>query len=152
MRQNDCVNDHFIESSVHMAKHKLIAIDLAKNIFQVCTVNNALRITLNKSLGRVELAAFIQQQETTTIVMEACYSSHYWARTFEAMGHTVKLLPAQHVKPFVRGNKSDHNDASAIAEASMQPNITTVPVKVSTNKTSRHCIESMNDTYHNEQY
>jgi transposase len=49
--------------------------------------------------------------------MEACYSSHYWARRFEEMGHTVKLLPAQHVTRFVRGNKSDHNNAVAISQS-----------------------------------
>ena len=61
--------------------------------------------------------------------MEACYSSHYWARCFQEMGHTVRLLPAQHVTPFVRGNKSDHNDTIAIAEASRRPNIHQVPIK-----------------------
>lgn len=61
--------------------------------------------------------------------MEACYSSHYWARCFQSMGHRVRLLPAQHVAPFVRGNKSDHNDAVAIAEASHRPNIIAVPIK-----------------------
>ena len=59
--------------------------------------------------------------------MEACYSSHYWARCFEDSGHRSRLLPAQHVAPFVRGNKSDHNDAIAIAEASKRPNIIDVP-------------------------
>lgn len=61
--------------------------------------------------------------------MEACYSSHYWARLFESYGHSVKLLPAQHVTPFVRGNKSDRNDAVAIAEAAQRPNIIPVPIK-----------------------
>jgi transposase len=61
--------------------------------------------------------------------MEACYSSHYWARLFSEMGHDVKLIPAQHVKPFVRGNKNDHNDALAIGEAAQRPNIKFVPIK-----------------------
>ena len=69
------------------------------------------------------------RQSACEVVMEACYSSHYWARVFIVFGHTVRLLPAQHVTPFVRGNKSDHNDAVAIAEASRRPNITDVPVK-----------------------
>lgn len=83
----------------------------------------------NKSVRRDELAVFIAQQEPTTIAMEARYSSHYWARRFEALGHKVLLLPAQHVKPFVRGNKNDRNDAIAIAEAALRPNIKPVPVK-----------------------
>jgi len=61
--------------------------------------------------------------------MEACYSSHYWAREFERYGHQVKLIPAQHVKPFTRGNKTDANDAVAIIEASLRPNLRLVPVK-----------------------
>ncbi len=112
-----------------MTKHNLISIDLAKNVFQVCGMTKNQKITFNKSIGRVELTAFICQQEPTTIAMEACYSSHYWARTFEAFGHKVLMLPAQHVKPFVRGNKSDHNDAIAIAEAALRPNIKAVPIK-----------------------
>jgi transposase len=93
-----------------MAKHNVIAIDIAKNVFQVCGMNSRQKITFNKSLKRKELAAFMMNQPLTTVAMEACYSSHYWGRCFEAMGHHVKLLPAQHVTPFVRGNKSDHND------------------------------------------
>lgn len=52
-------------------------------------------------------------QERSIVAMEACYSSHYWTRLFYSMGHEVRLIPAQHVKPFVRGNKNDHNDAVA---------------------------------------
>jgi transposase len=61
--------------------------------------------------------------------MEACYSSHYWGRAFESMGHTVHLIPAQHVTPFVRGNKNDSNDTLAIFEASHHPHIRFVPKK-----------------------
>ena len=112
-----------------MIKHNVISIDLAKNVFQVCGMNRNNKVTFNKQIRRDSLAEFINRQEPTTIVMEACYSSHYWGRAFEAMGHTVKLLPAQHVSPFVRGNKSDKNDAVAIAEASHRPNILPVPIK-----------------------
>ena len=112
-----------------MVKHNVIAIDLAKNIFQVCTMNDKGQVTLNKSIRRSDLAAFIGQQPISKIAMEACYSSHYWARIFQSFGHTVVLLPAQHVAPFVRGNKSDHNDAVAIAEAAHRPNILPVPIK-----------------------
>lgn len=64
------------------------------------------KVEFNKMLRRAELSAFIAQQQPTVVVMEACYSSHHWGRTFEAMGHTVQLLLAQFVKPFVRGHKS----------------------------------------------
>lgn len=112
-----------------MNQHNLIAIDLAKNVFQVCGMNSRQKVIFNKQLRRTELAAFMQNQPPQEVAMEACYSSHYWGRYFEAMGHTVKLLPAQHVAPFVRGNKSDHNDALAIAEAAHRPHITPVPIK-----------------------
>lgn len=112
-----------------MNQHNLIAIDLAKNVFQVCGMNARQKVTFNRQLRRTELATFMQNQPPLEVVMEACYSSHYWGRCFEAMGHTVKLLPAQHVAPFVRGNKSDHNDALAIAEAAHRPNIKPVAIK-----------------------
>lgn len=112
-----------------MKKLNVISVDLAKNVFQVCGLSEQHSISFNKKLKRQELLPFISAQPRTVIVMEACYSSHYWARQFQALGHTAKLLPAQHVSPFVRGNKSDHNDAIAIAEASRRPNITPVPVK-----------------------
>ena len=71
----------------------------------------------------------MQMQPKCRVVMEACYSSHYWGRTFEEMGHTVALIPAQHVTPFVRGNKNDSNDTLAIFEASSRIYIRHVPIK-----------------------
>jgi len=112
-----------------MVQHNLIAVDLAKNVFQVCGMSSRQKVVFNKQLRRSELAAFMANQPPMEVAMEACYSSHHWARCFEAMGHTVKLLPAQHVAPFVRGNKSDHNDALAIAEAARRPHIRPVPIK-----------------------
>lgn len=112
-----------------MNNHSVIAIDLAKNVFQVCVVTADHKVLLNKQFNRASLSEFMIKQSPTTIAMEACYSSHYWGRLFQCHGHHVKLLPAQHVKPFVRGNKNDHNDALAIAEAAQRPNITPVPVK-----------------------
>ena len=112
-----------------MNNNSLIAIDLAKNIFQVCVIDSNNRILMNKAFNRTTLAQFIVQQSPCVIAMEACYSSHYWGRLFESYGHQVKLLPAQHVKPFVRGNKNDYNDAIAIAEASNRPGIKCVPIK-----------------------
>lgn len=78
--------------------------------------------------------------------MEACYSSHYWGRCFEAMGHSVSLLPAQHVTPFVRGNKSDRNDVIAIAEAARRPNIVPVPIK-SVEQQDIQCLHRLRERY-----
>ena len=112
-----------------MIQHNLIAIDLAKNVFQVCGMSKQQKVIFNKQLKRTALAAFMANQPPVEVAMEACYSSHYWGRCFEALGHRVSLLPAQHVSPFVRGNKSDRNDAVAIAEAACRPNIKSVPLK-----------------------
>jgi transposase len=103
-------------------KLRTITIDLAKTVFQACGVNEHMKSQFNKKLKRHELLDFMRQQAPTMVVMGACYSSHYW-------GHDVKLIPAQHVTPFVRGNKNDHNDAFAITEASQRPYIRFVPIK-----------------------
>jgi len=108
---------------------KLMAVDLAKNVFQVCALNEHNQLVFNKKLRRHQLSEFMAKQKQTSIYMEACYSSHYWARQFNKMGHQSFLIPAQHVKPFVRGNKNDANDALGIAECSRRPNLRFVPVK-----------------------
>ena len=112
-----------------MKKATIISIDLAKNIFQILGVSAEGKTLFKRRLNRIKLIEFISQHPACTIVMEACYSSHYWGRTFEEMGHAVKLIPAQHVTPFVRGNKNDKNDALAIYEASLRPQIRCVPIK-----------------------
>ena len=106
-----------------MKKYSILGIDLAKNVFQICALNQANKVQFNRKLTRNKFAEFMQQQEPTFVAMEACSSSNYWARKFEEMGHTVKLVPAQHVKPFVKGNKNDRNDAVAICEAALRPNM-----------------------------
>jgi transposase len=106
-----------------------IAIDLAKNVFQVCVLNDNGTVAFNKKVSRAKLAETIANIDASTVVMGACYSSHYWGRKFQDMGYKVKLIPAQHVTPFVRGNKNDHNDALAIAEASRRPGMRPVSVK-----------------------
>ena len=106
-----------------MKSYSIIGIDLAKNVFQVCALNQANKVEFNRKFLRNKLAVFIQQQNPTRIAMEACSGSNYWARKFEEMGHTVNLVPAQHVKPFVKGNKNDRNDAVAICEAALRPNM-----------------------------
>lgn len=84
---------------------------------------------LNKQVSRAKLPDLLANQEPANVAMEVSYSSHYWARLFTQMGHKVCLIPAQHVKPFVRGNKNDRNDELAIVEASWRPNLKSVPLK-----------------------
>ena len=110
-------------------KLSTISIDLAKNVFQVMGFTSTGKTLFNKRLNRQQLIEFMQMQIKCRVVMEACYSSHYWGRTFESMGHDVDLIPAQHVTPFVRGNKNDSNDTLAIFEASSRPFIRFVPIK-----------------------
>jgi transposase len=104
----------------------LIGLDLAKNVIQVCGVNQAGKAIFNRQVRRAELLPFLAQYASVSIAMEACSGSNYWGRTLQRLGYTVMLLPPQHVKPFVKGNKNDRNDAFAICEAARRPNITVV--------------------------
>ena len=110
-------------------KVKLIGIDLAKSVFQVCALNQAGRVIFNRSLRRAQLVQQLQDLEPTTVAMESCASASYWGRRFQAMGHTVRLIPPQHCKPFLRTGKSDARDALAICEAASRPNLHCVPIK-----------------------
>jgi transposase len=129
-----------------MSEVKVIAIDLAKNVFQVCGMTAERKILFNRQLRRQQLPIFMTQQPPVEVAMEACYSSHYWGRCFQEMGHRVKLIPAQHVAPFVRGNKSDHNDAIAIAEAAHRPRLLPVPVK-SVEQQDIQCLHRFRERY-----
>jgi transposase len=101
----------------------LIGIDLAKNIFQVCGVNQAGKVVFNRTVKRKDLLLFLVNYPDATIAMEACSGSNYWGRTLEQRGFKVLLIPPIHVKPFVKGNKNDRNDAFAITEAARRPNM-----------------------------
>jgi len=104
-------------------KVTLIGIDLAKNIFQVCGVNQAGKCVFNRQVRRTRLMALLLQHPDATIAMEACCGSNYWGRELQQHGYRVMLIPPQHVKPFVKGNKNDRNDAFAITEAARRPNL-----------------------------
>ena len=106
-----------------------VGIDLAKNVFQVHAVDQHGKIALRKQLKRGQMAEFFANLPTCLIGMEACGSAHYWARKLQALGHTVKLMAPQFVKPYVKTNKHDAADAEAICEAVRRPNMRFVPVK-----------------------
>jgi transposase len=109
---------------------KVVGIDLAKNVFQVCVCLKDNIIQNNKKVTRAKLLHTIRQlPEGTLIAMEACATAHYWGRIFEEHGFKVRLIPAEHVKPFVKKQKNDANDAVAICEAAFRINIHFVPVK-----------------------
>ncbi|MEA9392785.1 IS110 family transposase [Acerihabitans sp. TG2] len=109
---------------------KVIGIDLAKSVFQICVWMSDGTVTSNRKVSRSKLLDTVRQFPVDTpIAMEACATSHYWGRTFHSMGYPVRLIPTQHVKALTRHQKNDANDALAICETAFRPGIHFVPVK-----------------------
>jgi transposase len=108
---------------------KLVGIDLAKTIFHLHGVDSHGNVIFRKKLTRAQVPLFLTNLPKCRVAMEACGGSNYWAREIQKMGHEVKLIPAQFVKPFVKTNKNDRVDAEAICEAAARPNMRFVPVK-----------------------
>ena len=108
---------------------KVVGLDLAKNVFQVHGINSQGRKLCGQKLKRAELMAYFAQLPAVLVGMEACGGAHEWARRIEALGHRVKLMAPQHVKPFVQGNKTDARDAAAIAEAANRESVPSVAVR-----------------------
>lgn len=106
-----------------------IGLDLAKNVFQVHGVNARGKVVLRKQLRRDQVAPFFANLPACLVGMEACGGAHHWARKLEALGHTVRLMAPQFVKPYVKSNKNDAADAEAICEAVARPSMRFVPVK-----------------------
>ncbi|WP_034711932.1 IS110 family transposase, partial [Acidovorax sp. JHL-9] len=106
-----------------------IGIDLAKNVFQVHGVDEHGKTVFNKPLKREQMASFFVNLPACLIGMEACGSAHHWARKLQSMGHTVRLMAPQFVKPYVKTNKNDAADAQAICEAVTRPSMRFVPIK-----------------------
>jgi len=108
---------------------KRVGVDLAKRVFQIHGVDEQERPAVRKTVSRNQLRRFFLNLEPTVVGMEACGSAHYWARELTTMGHQVKLLPPQFVKPYVKSNKNDANDAEAICEAVSRPTMRVVTIK-----------------------
>ena len=108
---------------------KLLAIDIAKNVFQLHGVDRMGKAVLKKQLKRGELLSFVAHLPACTIAMEACGGANYWGRQFQQRGHQVKLISPQFVKPYVKSNKNDRNDAQAIAKAASDPDMRFVSLK-----------------------
>jgi transposase len=107
-----------------------VGIDLAKTVFQVHGVDERGNAVLRKQLKRKDVLSFFANLQACLIGMEACGSAHWWARKLAELGHTPRLMAPQFVKPYVKTNKSDRNDAEAICEAVARPNMRFVPVKL----------------------
>lgn len=112
-----------------MSKITTVGLDLAKNVFHVMCCDERGKVVKKRMLKRGQVLAFFAPLARCLIGMEACASAHYWARQLAALGHEVKLVPAQYVKAYVRGNKNDYNDALAISEAVTRPQMRFVSVK-----------------------
>ena len=106
-----------------------LGIDIAKNIFQLHGIDQMGKGILKKRISRDQLSSYIASLPKCTIFIESCGGSNYWARVFQRSGHTVKLISPQFVKPFVKTNKNDANDAQAIVEAGIRPSMNFVPIK-----------------------
>jgi transposase len=106
-----------------------VGIDLAKNVFQVHAVNEFGKTVIKRQLRRDQVAEFFENLPSCLIGMEACGSAHHCARKLLGLGHTVKLMAPQFVKPYVKTNRNDAADAEAICEAVARPNMHFVAIK-----------------------
>ncbi len=106
-----------------------IGLDLAKNVFQVHGVDDTGQTVIRRQLKRGQVVAFFKKQPPCLVGMEACATSHHWARTIRALGHEVRLMPPRYVKAYVKRNKNDAADAEAICEAVTRPSMRFVAIK-----------------------
>jgi transposase len=127
------VRDESHEGAVHM-QISTIGIDLAKNVFQVHGVDAAEKPVLKKQLRRGQLLEFFSKLSPCLVGMEACATSHQWARELKKLGHDVQLMPASYVKAYVKRGKNDAADAAAICEAVTRPSMRFVPIKAPSSK------------------
>lgn len=108
---------------------EVIGLDLAKNVFQVHGVDAVGRAVLRRRLRRSEVVGFFAGLPPALVGMEACHTAHHWGRELTKLGHQVRLMPPQFVKPYVKSQKNDAADAEAICEAVTRPNMRFVPLK-----------------------
>ena len=112
-----------------MTKITTVGLDLAKTVFQVHGADGKGRSVLRRKLRRGKVLAFFAELPSCLVGMEACASAHYWARELQGLGHEVRLIPPQYVRPFVKTNKNDAADAEAICEAPVRPTMRFAAVK-----------------------
>src|SRR5258705_7727157 len=112
-----------------MSEITTIGLDVAKHVFQVHGIDAQGTTVLRKRLRRGQVVAFFSRIPRCVVGLEACATAHYWARELGALGHEVRLMPAQYVKAYIKRNKHDAADAEAICEAVERPTMRFVPVK-----------------------
>jgi len=106
-----------------------IGLDLAKRVFQVHGVNGTGEVVVRKTLRRAQVLRFFEQLDPCLVGIEACGTSHHWAREIRRLGHEVRLMPPAYVKPYVKRGKTDASDAEAICEAVSRPTMRYVAIK-----------------------
>jgi transposase len=131
-RGTDCakvavVTDH--EGGRRPMQITTVGLDIAKNVFQVHGVDEHGRVVLRKRLARARVLAFFANLPRCLIGMEACGGAHYWARELSRLGHEVRLMPPQYVRPYVKTNKHDAADAEGCCEAVQRPGMRFVPIR-----------------------
>ena len=107
----------------------VIAIDLSKSVFQVCAVNNKGQVMFNKAMTRKQRDTFLANQKLSIVAVEACGGAQYWACKVQKLGHIAKRLPPKQVAAIRQGQKTDVNDALAIAITARQPALKTAGIK-----------------------
>jgi transposase len=129
MCQSGRVNHHLTEEEESAMNSTTIGLDIAKNVFQVHGVNANGKAVLRKQLKRSQVLAFFANLPPSLVGLEACAGVHHWPRELLKLGHNARLISPQFVKPYVKGNKNDANDAEAICEAVGRPTMRFVPIK-----------------------
>ncbi len=117
------------QSNIDFSSVSTVGLDLAKHVFHVHGADSAGRVVVSKRLRRKDVAGFFARLEPCLVGLEACASSHHWARLLTQLGHEVRLIPPSYVKAYVRRQKNDAADAAAICEAVTRPGMRFVPVK-----------------------
>ena len=112
-----------------MSEVTTIGLDLAKSVFQVHGVDASGKTVMRRQLRRRQVLPFFKKLAPCLVGLEACATSHHWAREISALGHEVRMMPARYVKPYVKRNKNDAADAEAICEAVTRPTMRFVPIK-----------------------
>jgi transposase len=112
-----------------MTEVTTIGLDLAKNVFQVHAIDASGQVVGRRQLRRSQVLPFFEKQAACLVGIEACATSHHWAREIAKLGHDIRLMPARYVKPYVKRNKNDAADAEAICEAVTRPTMRFVAVK-----------------------
>lgn len=112
-----------------MENRTVVAVDVAKNVFEIAVSEIPGQVSRRERVERSAFLAFFEQIPPATVVMEACGSAAYWGRRIQALRHTVELLPAHHVRPYITRNKTDRTDAKGILEAHRNKDLHPVPIK-----------------------